>query len=300
MVASRSTPPALKEQLREEASGKCANPGCPTQRTHIHHIAEWAVYETHDGDDMVAVCPTCHDAIHHGKLPIDDETVRRWKAIPRSGAVQRAHLYVEPPESEWPKFLFGQIAITGASGVTVFDIGPSAHLGFELADGELMLADLAVATRDGEEILRVVANHMRYPPKAGVEFEAQPGHIRATAPVTDRFLPAGAIEHLRIGEPGFAQDGRLVLLDLEVVEPGRVRVQGIWSGPGGAVVATTRALYLVVGPEMIVVALWGDKGAELFHAGLATTPLFGFGGAPAMIRVPDRTSSLWSQPGSNR
>jgi hypothetical protein len=149
-----------------------------------------------------------------------------------------------------------------------------------------MLADLAVATRDGEEILRVVANHMRYPPKAGVEFEAQPGHIRATAPVIDRFLPARAIEHLRIGEPDFAQDGRLVLLDLEVAEPGRVRVQGIWSGPESAVVATARALDLVVGPEMIVVALQGDEGAEIIHAGPATTPLFGFGSAPAMIHVP--------------
>ena len=74
----------------------------------------------------------------------------------RSGAVKRALLYVEPPESEWPKFLFGQLAITGANGVTVFNDGPSDHLGFELAD-------LAVATRDGEEILRVVKNHVRYP-----------------------------------------------------------------------------------------------------------------------------------------
>jgi hypothetical protein len=286
-TTSRSASPALKERLREEVGGKCANPDCSTQRTHIHHIAEWAVYETHDGNDMIAVCPTCHDAIHHGKLLIDDETVRRWKAIPRSGTVGRAHLYVEPPESERPRFLFGQIAITGASGVTVFDLGPSAHLGFELADGELMLTDLAIATRDGEEILRVVANHMRYPPKAGVEFLVQPGHIRATAPVTDRFLPALAIEHLRVGEPSFAQDGRLVLLDLEVVEPGRVRVQGVWSSTKSAVVSTTRALYLVTGPKMVVVALLGEDGTEIFQAGAATTPLFGFDGTPAVISIPD-------------
>jgi hypothetical protein len=286
-TTSRSIPLAVKEHLREEVSGKCANPGCSTQRTHIHHIAEWAVYETHDGDDMIAVCPTCHDAIHHGKLLIDDKTVRRWKAIPRSGRVRRAHLYVEPSESERPKFLFGQIAITGVSGVTVFDLGPSARLGFKLADGELMLTDLAVATRDGEEILRVVANHMQYPPKAGVEFNVQPGHIRATAPVADRFLPALAIEHLRVGEPDFAQDGRLVLLDLEVVEPGHVRVQGVWSNPRSAVVSTARALYLVTGPKMIVVALRGKDEAEIFQAGATTTPLFGFNSTPVAIPIPD-------------
>jgi hypothetical protein len=285
MADSRSAPDALKQQLREEAGGKCANPGCPAARTHIHHIAQWAVYETHDGDDTIAVCPTCHDAIHHGELPIDDETVRRWKAISRTGAVKRAHLYVEPRESDWPKFLFGEIEITGADGVTVFDLGPGNRLGFRLADGELMLADLAIATREGQEVLRVVENHVRYPPQAGIDFAAQPGHIRVTAPVTDSFLLPLAIEHLRKGESDFAQDETLVLLDLEVIEPGLVRVQGIWGGPEATVVSTLRALYFVVGPEMIALAIRGP-GAQLFQFGPARTPLFGFGDAPGTITVP--------------
>jgi hypothetical protein len=58
----------VKNRLRTEARGKCANPGCSNVRAHIHHIREWAVYKTHDDQHMIAVCPACHDAIHHGAL----------------------------------------------------------------------------------------------------------------------------------------------------------------------------------------------------------------------------------------
>ena len=80
----------LKTQLRREAGEKCANPGCSATRTHLHHIREWAVYRTHDGAHMIAVCPTCHDAIHHGQLPISDETLYAWKRIPRDEASSTA------------------------------------------------------------------------------------------------------------------------------------------------------------------------------------------------------------------
>jgi hypothetical protein len=43
----------------------------------------------------------------------------------------------------------------------------------------------------------------------------------------------------------------------------------------------------VTGHDMVVVALQGEEGAEIFHAGAATTPLFGFGDAPSVISVPD-------------
>lgn len=84
------------EQLKREARGKCANPGCPTHRTHIHHIREWYVYRTHDAKHMIAVCPTCHDQIHHGDLSITDETIYRWKEFIRLGDAHRGHLYIEP------------------------------------------------------------------------------------------------------------------------------------------------------------------------------------------------------------
>ena len=56
--------PKVKKRLIQEAGNKCANPGCPVRRTHTHHIRKWAVYQTNDEQEMIAVCPSCHDAIH--------------------------------------------------------------------------------------------------------------------------------------------------------------------------------------------------------------------------------------------
>ena len=65
------------------------------RRLEFHHIKQWHVYKTHDETEMVAVCPVCHDAIHHGEIKIDDETVHRWKAI--KGYPTTSHvLTIEP------------------------------------------------------------------------------------------------------------------------------------------------------------------------------------------------------------
>jgi hypothetical protein len=64
----------VRKALIREAGNKCANPGCASQRSHIHHI-EYKVYSTNDGKTLIAICPTCHDAIHYGDLAIDDRVV---------------------------------------------------------------------------------------------------------------------------------------------------------------------------------------------------------------------------------
>ena len=86
----------LKRRLVQEAGGKCANPGCSHWRTHIHHIKHWHVYKAHNANHMIAVCPSCHDEIHHGG-GISDELLYEWKNIPRDHHADiAAHLYVEP------------------------------------------------------------------------------------------------------------------------------------------------------------------------------------------------------------
>jgi hypothetical protein len=231
---------ALKRQLVDSAGGKCANPGCAAYRTHIHHIRQWSVYETHEEEDMVAICPTCHDAVHHGALEIDDKTVRRWKGIERD-ETHRDHVYVEPGGK--PKLLLGTIAVSGDGGVTVFELGDSNELSFRLEDGDIMLLNLAVSTTSGTEVLRVVDGHVRHEAEDPVRYEQVPGHIRLTAPLRDEFMPGWAVDRLRQHEPDFAADDRATLLDLEVLAPSLVRVQGVWNQDADHVVAiTTRSL----------------------------------------------------------
>lgn len=121
-------PPKIKEQLRIEAGNKCANPGCNILRTHIHHIEHWAVYGNHDDKQMIAVCPSCHDAIHHGKIPLTDETIYNWKKIDYSTEFIRDHLYITPNTTS--KILFGSISIEIPQETIIFQLSPNNQLRF--------------------------------------------------------------------------------------------------------------------------------------------------------------------------
>ena len=277
-------PPKLKQRLVDDAGGKCANPGCASFRTHIHHINEWAVYATHDEKHMVAICPTCHDAVHNGPLLVDDETVRRWKRATRAKP-PRDHVYVEP--GELSKLLLGTIAITGQSGVSAFELGPSTRLSFKLVDADVMLLDLAISTTTGAEVLRVVDGHVRHQAEEPVVYERIPGHVRVSAPTSDEFMPAWALQQLRVHEPDFASDGTLPLLDLEVLEPGLVRVQGIWNARKHVVAITTSELAFLDSSRPRPLSLTcAGADSVLFYTGPITTSLFGIGGGSGTLHVP--------------
>jgi len=282
-----NVPPKLKQRLVDEAGGKYANPGCASYRTHIHHIKEWAVYATHDAKHMVAICPTCHDAVHHGPLVIEDETIRRWKRAPRT-KLQRDHVYVEPGESS--KLLLGSIAITGQTGgVSAFDLGPSTRLSFRIADADIMLMNMAISTTAGSEVLRVVDGHVRHQAEEPVRYERVPGHVRVTAPISNDFMPDWALSRLRRQEPNFASDGTLPLLDVEVMEPGLVRVQGIWNAPNHVVAITEERLAFIdpnhPNQQGIVALLGTGPDTVLDYVGPITTSLFAMGCGAGALRV---------------
>jgi hypothetical protein len=169
MAAHRpNVPPATRQALRDQAGGKCANPGCPVARTHLHHIREWAVYQSQDGRHMIAVCPTCHDAIHHGALEIDDDTLYRWKSITRTDEAKRGHLYVEPGRRA--KLLLGSVAVTGDAGLIVFDLSEGNRLSFALQDDEIILLSLRIADMRGREVVRLTDGYVRVGAGRGVDY----------------------------------------------------------------------------------------------------------------------------------
>jgi SEC-C motif len=244
---------------------------------------------------MIAVCPTCHDAIHNGPLVIDDDTLYRWKAVDRDGAAaRRDHIYVEPATNSF--LLLGSLAITRQEGVIVFDFSQRSRLSFELVDDDVMLIDLAVRDASGREVLRAVKGHVRHDAVPPLSYERVPGHVRVTAPATTTFLPEWVAASLRFIEPNFVRDGRIALLDIQVLEPGYVRVQGLWPDNDTAVVITERLLTFLrrdgSGPISLA---GGGKDTVLHYAGPITTALFTFGAAGA-IAVP---RPLASAPGRN-
>lgn len=264
----------LREQLRAEAGGKCANPGCANRRTELHHVREWAIYRTHDRQHMIAVCPACHDAIHHGEIPLSDDTLVSWKRIVRAAEV-RDHIWVEPGAAT--KLLLGTIAVSTTEAVTVFRLSEHNELSFRIADSDILLTDLRVTSLAGVEIVRVTGNHLRHMPRSDVTYRRVPGRVDIFVPATEEFIPHWALAQKRQQDRFFALGNRVKYVGLRVLEPGLLRVEGIWAHRDRVVIITDVALSFCSPGRREPLSMVGDgKDSVLHWAGPITTAMFGF------------------------
>jgi hypothetical protein len=231
---------AVKRALKREAGNKCANPGCVNYRTHDHHIREWSVWETNDAEHMIAICPACHDAVHNGPLQITDDTIYRWKAIERE-PTNRDLVYVEPSGTHM--VALGSLGFTGVEGANLFEATRTNELSYRLRGQDIFLVNLKISTRSGRKLVEVVDGHVAYDVPKPIAYERVPGRLRVTAPPTPDLIPDWALRQVREHEPDYGKDS-IVLLDVEVVEPGLVRVQGIWSYEPHVIVVTKQGLHL--------------------------------------------------------
>jgi hypothetical protein len=249
----------------------------PELRVHIHHIKHWAVYKTHNANDMIAICPSCHDAAHHGRLKISDELLYAWKGIARTVVRDSVHIYVEPAATL--KLLTGTLCIaTTNDQAAVFELSNSNHLKLRVLDNDLLLVSARLLDVQGKEILRVVENNVRVTSGKEVNFDYRAGRARVTVPATGHFAPTWLIEQVRYQDPEFASDGRITALDIEVLKPGLVRVRGCWPDGNVGVVITDRALSFCTRGLREPVSMIGEgEGSVLMFAGPVTTAMFGFG-----------------------
>lgn len=271
----RKIKPTLKRQLVAEAGGKCANPGCSNWRSHIHHIKHWAVYKCHNAADMIAICPSCHDSAHHGSLKISDDVLYLWKGVERHSLPDTAHLYIEPAREV--KLLTGTIAISTTNPeAVVFELSNSNRLKFRVLDGDLLQVSARIRNRSGTEVLRVVENHVRVVRDKKIDFEFRAGRARITVPSSEEYIPKWAIEQMHVEYPNFGANGRLLALDLEVLKPGLLRVQGFWPSESSAVVISREALSFCQPVAQRPLSLVGEgEGSVLMFAGPVTSALFG-------------------------
>lgn len=269
----KAVPQKIKYNLIKEAGYKCANPGCANFRAHIHHIKRWAVYQLNDENSMIAVCPSCHDEIHNGILGIDDETLLRWKNIKRPNQPSD-HLYVEPSDSL--KLLLGTIAVTGTSGLSVFEFTSNNKLSFNILDNDIFLLNLQISSVSGDELIKIKQNHIKYKIGEPLEFNRRPGKISITAPLNPEYIPFWAFFKMWKQEPNFDVNSRLTLLELEVVEPGLVQVQGIWAESSRVIIITKKSLNFLTPFLERPISLCGDgKESVLYYKGPINTSLFG-------------------------
>lgn len=268
--------PSLKSQLIKEAGNKCANPGCSNWRVHIHHIEHWAVYQSDEPEILIAVCPSCHDAIHHGSIVFTNDLLLRWKSIARAEKPTSTHVYIEP--SNQIKLLTGTIALaTKNIGVTIFDFSKSNQLSFKVLDGDIALLNIEISDLEGNEKLKVVDNHVKVLDTDTLSFEQVPGHIRVSTKDTDTFILNSFIEKMRIQEPEYLKDDNLLLLELEVIKPGHVKVKGCWADKDKAVIITDKFFSFITHTSHQPLSMVGEgENSVLVWVGAIDNTLFDF------------------------
>lgn len=234
-----AVPNTICTALIKEAGFKCANPGCPNTLTELHHITEWHIYHTHDEKDMIAICPTCHSHAHYGQLKIDALTIRRWKAICRP-LRPKGHIYIEPGQQN--RLLLGSIYMTrnDQSDLMVFRLSARNQLSFRVINDVIMNLSLAISDTTGCKVVSVIDGHVFYSEDQDVKYQSRPGRVSLTVPANSRFVSAELLKRYAENNPPapLVVNGRITLLDLEVIVPGTVQVRGVWDEGNRVVVVT--------------------------------------------------------------
>ncbi|WP_433886747.1 HNH endonuclease signature motif containing protein [Pseudomonas vranovensis] len=244
MKPSRKIPDREKKALLLEAGGKCANPGCPATRVEHHHIKEWAVVKSHNKKDMIAICPTCHDAAHYGTLKITEKTLYQWKNIAREPKAIYGNIFVEPGAVS--KVILGSIALAQRkpSRSIVFSLSKSQFLEFEVLDNFLSVST-QISAPSGKTLIKVTNNNITDNSEGLLTVETRPGRFRVTAPTNTYLLPAYAILKMRKLDPQFANSDSITVLDIQVTKPGHVKIEGFWNYGDSAMIVTEDMLTML-------------------------------------------------------
>lgn len=247
LEVKRTLTPKQKDEIRHAAGDKCANPGCSVWRTHVHHIDEWAIYHSDDPEILIPVCPTCHDQIHHGSLPISREILVEWKAIRRNRSLRNLHIYVEPGENI--KFRAGGLWLASSVDkmkLELFKFAPSVKVDFITKGNKVSLVDISITDLNGEQVIEVLSNYIQVKDEE-LEYEERTGHIRISTADINRYLPQNLVEKMRSHYGEYAKD-RLTLLELQVLKQGQLALNGCWYHDNQATIMTNDALTFV--PQM--------------------------------------------------
>jgi len=74
-----SVPAELRRRILVEAGHRCAIPTCRHPTTEIAHIESWSEVREHKYENLIALCPNCHQRADKGE--IDKKSLRICKRI---------------------------------------------------------------------------------------------------------------------------------------------------------------------------------------------------------------------------
>ena len=71
-------PDAIKAKVLADAGYRCGNPQCPNELTQqVHHIVEVSEEGGNEPENLLPLCPYCHDKYHRRWIPRD--AIQQWK-----------------------------------------------------------------------------------------------------------------------------------------------------------------------------------------------------------------------------
>ena len=70
-------PAEIRCRVLVEAGHRCAIPTCRYIEVDVHHIVPWAQCQTHEYDNLIALCANCHRRADAGK--IDRKSLKLYK-----------------------------------------------------------------------------------------------------------------------------------------------------------------------------------------------------------------------------
>lgn len=79
MVERPPIPIAIERAVKIEAGHRCAIPTCRYNRVEIAHIVPWSETKEHLFENLIALCPNCHDLYDKDKK-IDRKSMQIYKA----------------------------------------------------------------------------------------------------------------------------------------------------------------------------------------------------------------------------
>ncbi len=97
-MAQRSTiPTEIRRAVLVEAGHRCAIPTCKYSTIDLHHIIPWETCQTHDFDNLIALCPNCHRRADAGE--IDRKALRLYKTQLSAALGAQPPVEIREPET---------------------------------------------------------------------------------------------------------------------------------------------------------------------------------------------------------
>ncbi|MFZ2339220.1 MAG: HNH endonuclease signature motif containing protein [Bacteroidales bacterium] len=274
MIKRTNISKKLKKKLIQEAGNKCANPGCSSLFTNIHHITRWAVYQVHDESEMIAVCPNCHYAIHHGQIKVTDEVIHEWKKIYRVSKNLKSHLYIEPDSQT--DILLGLCSFSNPEGMFLFNLSQYIYLNFRIINKETIVLNLSMASLDGTEVIKVTDNYISVLNTSLVEYQEVPGHIIVIAHNIFNFVPEWMVALMQKVEPVYGSISKFPILEIQVIKPGLVKVLGAWINNKNGIIITPNSISFLKPGLTSPIGFMCQQGTRFKCRGIINNTLFGF------------------------